>query len=163
MLIYIYIYIADTHRVCLRKFQRLCSAQRTLKETQLHTWWLLQRILKCLRYFVLLLWLTLSRSWYPQLSRSFGAYLSIPTIILCISRCSGVRSLNILFSIIKTWKAKLHFNWQLRKDMSSENISTQLLGAYPFSLNWVSGPPPKKGVLGKCQKMGLQCWRLTLW
>ena len=30
----------------------------------------------------------------------------------------------MLFSLLKTLKTKLHFNWQLRKDMSSENIYT---------------------------------------
>ena len=41
--------------------------------------------------------------------------------ISTISRCSGVRNLQRLFSLIETWKTKPHFNWQLRMDMSSEN------------------------------------------
>jgi len=28
----------------------------------------------------------------------------------------------MLFYLIKIWKAKLHYNWQLKKDMSSEYI-----------------------------------------
>ena len=39
----------NTCRVSLRKMQKLCSLQRTLKETQLHTLWLLLETLKCLR------------------------------------------------------------------------------------------------------------------
>ena len=45
-------YNADTHRVGLIKIERLFSIEWTLKETQLHTWWLLQRTLKCLRYVI---------------------------------------------------------------------------------------------------------------
>ena len=37
-------------RLALKKMLTLCSLQRTPKETQLLTWWLLQGTLKCLRY-----------------------------------------------------------------------------------------------------------------
>ena len=39
----------------------------------------------------------------------------------CTPRYSGVRSLQKLFSRIKTQMARPHYNWQLRMDMSSKN------------------------------------------
>ena len=69
-------------------------------------------------------------------------FLSVPPIL--ISRCSGVRSLQKLFSAMKTWKAKLHYNWQLRKDMSSETIHIIIvIRCTSFYLNWVSCPKKK--------------------
>ena len=44
----------------------------------------------------------------------------LSSIYILGPRCSGAKSLQRLFSLVETWKAKLHFNWQLRKDMSSK-------------------------------------------
>ena len=43
-------------------------------------------------------------------------------IFSLIPRCSGVRSLQMLFSLIETQMTRPHYNWQLRMDMSSENL-----------------------------------------
>ena len=40
---------SDTHSAALRKMRRFSSLLKTLKETELHIWQLLQEILKCLR------------------------------------------------------------------------------------------------------------------
>ena len=53
--------------------------------------------------------------WHLMSSLSTNIFSLIP-------RCSGVRSLQRLFSLIETQKTRLHYNWQLRKDMSSENL-----------------------------------------
>ena len=42
--------LVGTHRIALKRIQKICWLLRTLKETHLHTWQQLQGTLKCLRY-----------------------------------------------------------------------------------------------------------------
>lgn len=58
-------------------------------------------------------------------------YAIHPAYTTVLSRYSGVKSLQMPFSLNTTLKARLHFKWRLRKDMLGENNTSR-----PFYYFW---------------------------